>query len=216
MAVIFHDDFTSASDGFINGRSADGLAWVAPDSFGTDPHVTSGRLNLYGAGLPVATVVIPHARFSPDATKLTVLIGGLDCSGGAFSKGLFRLASDPDWFSSSKWGVDKAGKEYGSPAYALLSTLGGGTTTDSPGDEFDAPVTLRYELDLASNDAELYVDDVLRAWGKGGAFASGVDLMFGLGSDYDIWLETITISDDGGAPAPPAFWTGHRGTREVR
>lgn len=217
MAVILQDDFVGP-DGFLNGRTVGGMTWVANDSSPADPSIVGNRLKVASTGGIAATIDIPAGKFSGSATKFTIELEGVDVTYWSEVGLRFSLVPPDDTDDDYTWGF-VLGKLYGPSTYTLY-TPGGNSTPASSGDgELNAAVDVRFELDLLTGGADLYVDDVLRASATGdplGALPPAVAMRMGVQSTYDAYIDTLTFGDDAGAPAPPAFWSGLIGTREVR
>ncbi|MCY1225190.1 hypothetical protein D9M72_373800 [compost metagenome] len=208
MASIYRADFSAVSDGELVGKTIDGLTWQL--EFGSpDSTITGGVLTARDQ----AYVEIPGTRFNAGATQIEIVLQ-LDVSESrALGTILRHQPGDSYWC-----GVD-ANSFYGENRYTPYYPPDhqGGTTVSYDGYLSSGPVELRATTDLTTSVTVIRVNGITVAISSAGepfdptAFTHRLRL----NPEFDPLITLIEVLDDTGVVTPP-FWTGFKGTYEVR
>ncbi|QOF76065.1 hypothetical protein [Variovorax sp. 38R] len=208
MASIYRADFSAVSDGDLVGKTIDGLTWQL-DSGSPGSTITGGVLTARDQ----AFVEIPGTRFNAGATQIEIVLQvdlsawrGLDMT-------LFHQPNDSYWCGlvANTFYGDNSFTPYYPPDHQ------GGSTVSYDGYLNGGPVELRVTTDLTTSETVIRVNGITVVISSAGEPFDPTTYTHRLrmSPEYDPQITLIEVLDDTGVVTPP-FWTGFKGTYEVR
>lgn len=208
MASIYRADFSAVSNGDLVGKTIDGLTWQLASGTPSSS-VTGGVLTASDQ----AFVEIPGARFNAGATQIEIVLQ-LDVSAArALGVILRHQPADSYWC-----GVD-ANSFYSENRYTPYYPPDhqGATTVSYDGYLSGGPVELRATTDLTTSVTVIRVNGITVAISAAGEpfDPTAFNHRLRLNPELEPTVTLIEVLDDTGIVTPP-FWTGFKGTYEVR